>query len=144
MGVFDMQTMYEFSDYSLIPTMDIGDKIKGLIDLYTMGIKIPYGFIIPTRIYREYKNECCLPQYFLNEINIRIKSVEKHFGQIFGDLNSKNPPLLFSIRCGDKSSEEIVLPETLVNIGIKKTNSSGFLKNLYFDFQYQLIDFLGK
>jgi pyruvate,orthophosphate dikinase len=80
----------------------------------TLGIPVPDGFTITTRVCQEYLRTGGLTDDLLHEIDAAIIDLEKKIGKSFGD--PKNP-LLVSVRSGAKFSMPGMM-ETVLNVGM--------------------------
>jgi pyruvate,orthophosphate dikinase len=80
----------------------------------TLGIPVPDGFTITTRVCQEYLRTGGLTDDLLHEIDAAIIELEKKIGKSFGD--PKNP-LLVSVRSGAKFSMPGMM-ETVLNVGM--------------------------
>ena len=80
----------------------------------TLGIPVPDGFTITTRVCQEYLRTGGLTEDLLHEIDAAIIELEKKIGKSFGD--PKNP-LLVSVRSGAKFSMPGMM-ETVLNVGM--------------------------
>ena len=73
----------------------LGSKGAGLVEMSSMGINIPSGFVITTRLFRYfYDNNHQFPPDFEEELKQNIKGIEEQEGKRFGDYSN---PLLFSV-----------------------------------------------
>ena len=76
----------------------LGGKGANLCEMTTLGLPVPYGFIITTPTCREFfeaGNQ--LPSLLEQEYRVALDLVEKKMGARFGDPEN---PLLFSVRSG--------------------------------------------
>ena len=95
----------------------LGSKGAGLAEMSSMGINVPNGFIITTRLFHYfYNNNHKFPPDFEKELKQNIKIIEEKEGKIFGDSRH---PLLFSVRSGSKYSMPGMM-DTLLNLGINQ------------------------
>lgn len=92
----------------------LGGKGANLAEMATLGIPVPDGFTITTRVCQEYLRTGGLTDDLLQEIDSAIIDLEKKIGKSFGD--PKNP-LLVSVRSGAKFSMPGMM-ETVLNVGM--------------------------
>jgi pyruvate, orthophosphate dikinase len=92
----------------------LGGKGANLAEMATLGIPVPDGFTITTRVCQEYLRTGGLTDDLLHEIDAAIIDLEKKIGKSFGD--PKNP-LLVSVRSGAKFSMPGMM-ETVLNVGM--------------------------
>ena len=92
----------------------LGGKGANLAEMATLGIPVPDGFTITTRVCQEYLRTGGLTEDLLHEIDAAIIELEKKIGKSFGD--PKNP-LLVSVRSGAKFSMPGMM-ETVLNVGM--------------------------
>ena len=93
----------------------LGGKGANLAQMAQLGIPVPPGFTISTKICAYfYKNNQTYPKGFNKELKENIAKVEKIKGAKFGD---KNNPLLFSVRSGARVSMPGMM-DTVLNLGL--------------------------
>lgn len=92
----------------------LGGKGANLAEMATLGIPVPDGFTITTRVCQEFLRTGGLTDDLLHEIDVAIIDLEKKIGKSFGD--PKNP-LLVSVRSGAKFSMPGMM-ETVLNVGM--------------------------
>lgn len=115
----------------------LGGKGANLCEMTTLGLPVPYGFIITTDTCREYfQAGNKLPSLLEQEYRVALDLVEKHMGARFGDPEN---PLLFSVRSGAPISMPGMM-NTILNLGLndeiteglaKKTNNPRFAYDSY-------------
>ena len=115
----------------------LGGKGANLVEMGKLGLPIPPGFTISTKICDFfYKNNKKLTPKVLKEIKKELKIVEKQFGKKFGDLKN---PLLVSVRSGARVSMPGMM-DTILNLGLNeetvyalanKTANMRFAKDSY-------------
>ena len=119
------------------PRNFLGGKGANLSEMGRMGLPVPPGFTISTKVcelfYKEKKN---LNKSIITSIKKELKTVEKEVSKKFGDLQN---PLLLSVRSGARVSMPGMM-DTILNLGLNdKTvkalaskNSNGrFAKDSY-------------
>jgi pyruvate, orthophosphate dikinase len=108
------QRVYPFSAGNRTMSDLLGGKGANLAEMATLGIPVPDGFTITTRVCQEYLRTGGLTDDLLHEIDAAIIDLEKKIGKSFGD--PKNP-LLVSVRSGAKFSMPGMM-ETVLNVGM--------------------------
>ncbi|MEM1143441.1 MAG: pyruvate, phosphate dikinase [Pseudomonadota bacterium] len=93
----------------------LGGKGANLCEMTTLGLPVPFGFIITTPTCREYFDSGNkLPSLLEQEYRVALDLVEKKMGARFGDPEN---PLLFSVRSGAPISMPGMM-NTILNLGI--------------------------
>ncbi|MEO0437780.1 MAG: pyruvate, phosphate dikinase [Pseudomonadota bacterium] len=93
----------------------LGGKGANLCEMTSLGLPVPYGFVITTPTCREYfDNGNTLPTLLEQEYRVALDLVEKKMGARFGDPDN---PLLFSVRSGAPISMPGMM-NTILNLGI--------------------------
>ena len=119
------------------PKSFLGGKGANLALMGRMGLPVPPGFIISTKVCELfYKNKKKLNKKILKNINLQLRLIEKDSGKKFGDLKN---PLLVSVRSGARVSMPGMM-DTILNLGLndktvlalaKKTSNMRFAKDSY-------------
>ena len=119
------------------PKNFLGGKGANLSEMGRMGLPVPPGFTISTRVCELfYKNKKKLNSKIVNQIKSELKVIEKDVLKIFGDLKN---PLLLSVRSGARVSMPGMM-DTILNLGLndktvialaKKTSNGRFAKDSY-------------
>lgn len=91
-----------------------GKKGFSFIEMHKLGIPIPNGFILTTKLCKEIIEEKCLNISILDEIKNKIKGLEKLTGKKYGD--DRNPLLLSLIISSPYDIPD--LPNDVFSIGI--------------------------
>jgi len=115
----------------------LGGKGANLAEMEKLGLPIPPGFTISTKVCDLfYKNKKKLPSFIIKLIKKELKLIEKASKKKFGDLNN---PLLVSVRSGAKVSMPGMM-DTILNLGlndktvlalINKTSNPRFAQDSY-------------
>ena len=115
----------------------LGGKGANLAEMEKLGLPIPPGFTISTKVCDLfYKNKKKLPSFIIKLIKKELKLIEKASKKKFGDLNN---PLLVSVRSGAKVSMPGMM-DTILNLGlndktvlglINKTSNPRFVQDSY-------------
>ncbi len=103
----------------------LGGKGSGLAEMTNIGIPVPPGFTITTKVCNIfYKNDMRLPRELLKELKVNILRLEKIYGSRFGDTTH---PLLLSVRSGAKFSMPGMM-DTILNLGLNDKTVQGLIK----------------
>jgi pyruvate,orthophosphate dikinase len=103
----------------------LGGKGANLCEMTTLGLPVPFGFVITTPTCREYfDNGNRLPTLLEQEYRIALDLVEKKMGARFGDPEN---PLLFSVRSGAPVSMPGMM-NTILNLGINDEIAEGLAR----------------
>ncbi|MCR9104835.1 MAG: pyruvate, phosphate dikinase [Gammaproteobacteria bacterium] len=115
----------------------LGGKGANLCEMTSLGLPVPYGFIITTHTCREFfEAGNKLPTLLEQEYRVALDLVEKKMGARFGDPEN---PLLFSVRSGAPVSMPGMM-NTILNLGLndeiveglaRKTNNPRFAYDSY-------------
>lgn len=103
----------------------LGGKGANLCEMTSLGLPVPYGFIITTPTCRDYfDNGNKLPNLLEQEYRVALDLVEKHMDARFGDPDN---PLLFSVRSGAPVSMPGMM-NTILNLGINDEIAEGLAR----------------
>jgi len=117
--------VYLFNEGSKDDRDLLGGKGANLCELPTMGLPVPYGFIITTPTCREFfEAGNKLPKHLQAEYNVALKLVEEKMGAGFGDADN---PLLFSVRSGAPVSMPGMM-NTILNLGMNDVIAAGLAR----------------
>ena len=115
----------------------LGGKGANLSEMGKMGLPVPPGFIISTKVCEIfYKNKKKLNSKLINQIRKELKVIEIDVSKKFGDTKD---PLLLSVRSGARVSMPCMM-DTILNLGLndktvvglaKKTSNGRFAKDSY-------------
>ena len=127
----------KFSKKIKNPKHFLGGKGANLSQMGRMGLPVPPGFTISTKVCDIfYKNKKQLNKQLIKEINKQLSQIEKETNKKFGDLKN---PLLVSVRSGARVSMPGMM-DTILNLGLndktvdalaKKTSNGRFAKDSY-------------
>ncbi len=93
----------------------LGGKGANLSEMGRMGLPVPPGFTISTKVCEIfYKNKKKLNLKLINQIKKELKIIEKDVSKKFGDLKN---PLLLSVRSGARVSMPGMM-DTILNLGL--------------------------
>ncbi len=119
------------------PKNFLGGKGANLSEMGKMGLPVPPGFTISTKVCEIfYKDKKKLNQNLINQIKKELQIIEKEVGKKFGDLKN---PLLLSVRSGARVSMPGMM-DTILNLGLNdktvnalalKTSNGRFAKDSY-------------
>jgi len=119
------------------PKNFLGGKGANLSEMGKMGLPVPPGFTISTKVCEIFfKDKKKLNQNLINQIKKELQKIEKEVGKKFGDLKN---PLLLSVRSGARVSMPGMM-DTILNLGLNdktvnalalKTSNGRFAKDSY-------------
>ncbi len=119
------------------PKNFLGGKGANLSEMGRMGLPVPPGFTISTRVCEIfYKDKKKLNSKLINQIKKELKLIEKNVSKKFGDLKN---PLLLSVRSGARVSMPGMM-DTILNLGLndktvialaEKSSNGRFAKDSY-------------
>ncbi len=119
------------------PKNFLGGKGANLSEMGKMGLPVPPGFTISTKVCEIfYKDKKKLNQNLINQVKKELQIIEKEVGKKFGDLKN---PLLLSVRSGARVSMPGMM-DTILNLGLNdktvnalalKTSNGRFAKDSY-------------
>jgi len=93
----------------------LGGKGYGLVEMTSLGLPVPPGFVITTEVCKQYYgNGGTIPDGLFDQITVKIEEVERKTGKKFG---GKERPLLFSVRSGAPFSMPGMM-DTILNLGL--------------------------
>lgn len=117
--------VYLFSEGSKDDRDLLGGKGANLCEMTSLGLPVPFGFIITTPTCREFfENGNKLPTLLEQEYRVALDLVEKQMGARFGDPEN---PLLFSVRSGAPISMPGMM-DTILNLGINDEIAEGLAR----------------
>ena len=117
--------VYLFSEGSKDDRDLLGGKGANLCEMTSLGLPVPFGFIITTSTCREYfQAGNKLPTLLEQEYRVALDLVEKTMGARFGDPGN---PLLFSVRSGAPVSMPGMM-NTILNLGLNDEIAEGLAK----------------
>ena len=119
------------------PKNFLGGKGANLSEMCRMGLPVPPGFTISTKVCEIfYKDKKKLNNNLISQIKKKLKIIEKDVSKKFGDLKN---PLLLSVRSGARVSMPGMM-DTILNLGLNdktvnalalKTSNGRFAKDSY-------------
>tara|TARA_B100001057_G_scaffold434517_1_gene464211 strand:+ start:57 stop:2723 length:2667 start_codon:yes stop_codon:yes gene_type:complete len=119
------------------PKNFLGGKGANLSEMGRMGLPVPPGFTISTKVCELfYSSKKKLSPKLISQIKKELKIIERDVGKKFGDLKN---PLLLSVRSGARVSMPGMM-DTILNLGLndktvvalsKKTSNGRFAKDSY-------------
>ncbi len=119
------------------PKNFLGGKGANLSEMGRMGLPVPPGFTISTKVCEIfYKDKKKLNKNLISQIKKELKFIEKAVSKKFGDLKN---PLLLSVRSGARVSMPGMM-DTILNLGLNdktvkalaiKTSKGRFAKDSY-------------
>lgn len=100
----------------------LGGKGANLCEMTSLGLPVPFGFVITTATCREFfEAGNKLPTLLEQEYRVTLDLVEKKMGARFGDPEN---PLLFSVRSGAPVSMPGMM-NTILNLGLNDEITEG-------------------
>lgn len=103
----------------------LGGKGSGLAEMASIGLPVPAGFTITTKVCELfYKNNRQYPAGLAKEVDENMRKLEKEVGKKFGDADD---PLLVSVRSGASLSMPGMM-ETILNLGLNDRSLDGLAK----------------
>ena len=124
----------------------LGGKGYGLVEMTSIGLPVPPGFIITTDACKEYYAKGgTVPSGLFGEVRAKVAATEAKVGRKFGDVKN---PLLFSVRSGAPYSMPGMM-DTVLNLGLNDkaveslAEASGNPRFVY-DSYRRLIQMFGK
>lgn len=107
--------VYLFSEGSKDDRDLLGGKGANLCEMTSLGLPVPFGFVITTPTCHEFfERGNTLPLLLEQEYRVALDLVEKQMGARFGDADN---PLLFSVRSGAPVSMPGMM-DTILNLGL--------------------------
>ena len=114
--------VYLFSEGTKDDRDLLGGKGANLCEMTSLGLPVPFGFIITTSTCREFfQAGNKLPNLLEQEYRVALDLVEKKMGARFGDPEN---PLLFSVRSGAPISMPGMM-NTILNLGLNDEITEG-------------------
>ena len=114
--------VYLFNEGSKDDRELLGGKGANLCEMTSLGLPVPFGFIITTSTCREFfQGGNQLPRLLEQEYRVALDLVEKQMGARFGDPEN---PLLFSVRSGAPVSMPGMM-NTILNLGMNDEIAQG-------------------
>ena len=110
----------------------LGGKGLSVMEMSSLGIPVPEGFVIDTSVCTEYNKTQKLPEDFEQNIYNAITELEKITQR---NLNGKNNLLMLSIRSGAPISMPGMM-DTILNIGLTRENLKIIAKDFGDRFAY--------
>lgn len=117
--------VYLFNEGSKDDRDLLGGKGANLCEMTSLGLPVPFGFVITTPTCREFfeaGNQ--LPRLLEQEYRVALDLVEKKMGARFGDPEN---PLLFSVRSGAPVSMPGMM-NTILNLGMNDEIAAGLAR----------------
>ncbi len=117
--------VYLFNEGSKEDRDLLGGKGANLCEMTSLGLPVPFGFIITTSTCREFfQSGNRLPSLLEQEYRVALDLVEKKMGARFGDPEN---PLLFSVRSGAPVSMPGMM-NTILNLGLNDEITEGLAR----------------
>ncbi len=117
--------VYMFSEGNKDMRNILGGKGANLAEMTRLGLPVPQGFIVSTKVCEKYYNDGkVLSQDVIDEILCNLKKLEKLTNKKLGD---KNKPLILSIRSGARVSMPGMM-DSVLNLGLNDEVVEGLAK----------------
>lgn len=117
--------VYLFNEGSKDDRDLLGGKGANLCEMTSLGLPVPFGFIITTPTCREYfEAGNRLPAKLEQEYRVALARVEEEMGAQFGNPDN---PLLFSVRSGAPISMPGMM-NTILNLGLNDAIAEGLAR----------------
>jgi len=102
----------------------LGGKGANLAEMTNIGLPVPPGFTITTRVCNEFIEKGGLPDGLMEGVKEYVGVIEKKMNKKFGDPAN---PLLFSVRSGAKFSMPGMM-NTILNLGLNDETVKGLIE----------------
>jgi pyruvate,orthophosphate dikinase len=102
----------------------LGSKGANLAEMANIGIPVPPGFTVSTRVCLEYLKGHALPDDVRDQIKTAMGRLEQATGRTFGGARN---PLLVSVRSGGAVSMPGMM-DTILNLGLNDTTAQALAK----------------
>jgi len=113
--------LFHEGNKSMVPTL--GGKGANLAEMASMGLPVPPGFTISTKVCTDFFHHKDLPPGLKEEYVVALQEVERQIGRKFGDVHD---PLLLSVRSGAAQSMPGMM-DTVLNLGINNEIVQGMI-----------------
>ena len=124
----------------------LGGKGYGLVEMTSLGLPVPLGFVITTEVCKQYyANGGKVPEGLFEQVKSKIKELESKTGKRFG---GGDRPLLFSVRSGAPFSMPGMM-DTILNLGLNDATTEGLAEatknpRFAYDSYRRLVQMFGK
>lgn len=102
----------------------LGGKGANLAEMTHLGLPVPPGFTITTKVCADYLANGDYPEGYHEEVEENLKKLEEAIGKKLGDAQN---PLLVSVRSGAKVSMPGMM-DTILNLGLNDKTVIGLLE----------------
>lgn len=102
----------------------LGGKGANLAEMTHLGLPVPPGFTITTKVCASYLEKGDYPEGYHEEVEENLKKLEEAIGKKLGDAQN---PLLVSVRSGAKVSMPGMM-DTILNLGLNDKTVIGLLE----------------
>ena len=102
----------------------LGGKGANLAEMTNIGLPVPPGFTITTRVSVHYMRRKSMPRRLRPEVERGMDYIEEIVGRKFGDVNQ---PLLVSVRSGARASMPGMM-DTVLNLGLNDATVDGLAR----------------
>jgi len=123
-----MRFVYRFGDGRADGSAQMRDVLGGkganLAEMTNIGLPVPPGFTITTRVCVHYMRRKALPKRLVSEVQKGMAYIHGVVGREFGDAGS---PLLVSVRSGARASMPGMM-DTVLNLGLNDVTLAGLAR----------------
>ena len=116
--------VYLFEEAKGMDKFALGGKGLGLVEMTSLGLPVPPGFIVTTEACREYLRAGQVPSGLFGELKAKLAELEKKTGK---KLNSPERPLLLSVRSGGPFSMPGMM-DTILDLGFTDRVAQGMAR----------------
>lgn len=116
-----MKALYAFEEGNKDMRPLLGGKGANLAEMTNLGLPVPPGFTITTETCLYFLENFDYPKNFFDQLDEKIRELEKKMGKIFGDRDN---PLLVSVRSGAAVSMPGMM-DTILNLGLNDETVNG-------------------
>jgi pyruvate, orthophosphate dikinase len=110
-----MKWVYDFTEGKKEMKELLGGKGANLAEMTTLGVPVPFGFVVTTDACAKYNElDMKYPEGLWDEVEDKLKILEEKMGMKFGD---NKDPLLVSVRSGAAVSMPGMM-DTVLNLGM--------------------------
>src|SRR2546422_5009273 len=102
---------------------NLGGKGAGLAEMANLGLSVPPGFTISSKLCLTYLEQGTFPHQLQEKVDRHIKQLEQATKKRFGDPAN---PLLVSVRSGAAVSMPGMM-ETILNLGLNDATAQGLI-----------------
>jgi pyruvate,orthophosphate dikinase len=117
--------VYDFREGNKEMKALLGGKGANLAEMTKIGLPVPPGFTITTKVCNAYSEIGAYPDGLNDQVEVALAKLEKNTGKKLGDAVD---PLLISVRSGARASMPGMM-DTILNLGLNDTTLEALIKN---------------